>query len=230
MVIKHAFQRHTPVLNTLVFEETMWSKAKSKTVPVVTIKLRKQTDDVNDSGVAANNHTCGVCGKNFTTRLRKNSHIRNVHIKKKDHMCDECDAAFKCGSKLKEHEGKVHQKKKDLECELCGMTFSVKAYLKRHVEGVHLKVQRYKCQECDFRSSHATSLYTHRKNVHLQVRLWCRPILPTAGHTINSIPNKCQSCTSFISYSQEIIDAMAVGIPFHQNLNFKGIRRAFTCE
>ena len=135
----------------------MWSDALTKTVPVV-IKLRKQTDDdVNDSG--ADHHTCGVCGKNFATRLRKNSHIRNVHIKKK------------CGSKLKEHEKNVHPKKKDLECELCGMAFSVKAYLKRHVKGVHLRVQR-ECQECDFKSSHPSSLYIHRKNVHLQVSLF----------------------------------------------------------
>ena len=78
---------------------------------------------------------CSLCNKSFTKISNLNSHVANVHDKKKNHKCLKCGKMFFKLSNLKDHNA-VHEGIR-FKCDECSMDFSRKYDLKKHVTMKH---------------------------------------------------------------------------------------------
>ena len=77
--------------------------------------------------------TCGKCGKSFSTKVKVQRNVKNVHEKKDDTAisCTECDQSFDQKINLLNHLVDIHEKKKQ-DCDICQKSYAIR-YLKSHI-------------------------------------------------------------------------------------------------
>ena len=80
-------------------------------------------------------HSCGQCGKQFTTKMSVTKHRREVHEGVK-HSCGQCGKHFTQAGNLAEHRRAVHEGVKH-PCGQCGKHFTQAGNLARHKREVH---------------------------------------------------------------------------------------------
>ena len=112
---------------------------------------------------------CSLCNKSFTKISNLNSHVANVHDKKKNHKCLKCGKMFFKLSTLRDHNA-VHEGIR-FKCDECSMDFSRKYVLKKHIENNHNclempKATKITCSLCKKPFSKNSNLNAHLANVH----------------------------------------------------------------
>ena len=68
---------------------------------------------------------CEFCSKVFSSVSAKNSHMEEIHIRKKNITCDICCVEFTTNGSLKKHIHDVHGDTMKYVCDVCGNNMEV---------------------------------------------------------------------------------------------------------
>ena len=113
--------------------------------------------------------SCNQCDKKFALDHLLNSHIRNVHIKKRDKKCPFCEEEFYNLTTFRCHVNR-HTDHRPYPCEICGKAFLAARHLKKHL-AVH--TLPHQCHLCEKKFSSKDVLDDHIRK-HAGVKLDCR--------------------------------------------------------
>ena len=119
---------------------------------------------------------CPRCQNEFTLRCNLQSHIRDIHEKKR-HKCDQCEKDFASRGTLRNHKLTKHEGKKrkinKKQCPHCSKSFRAGGNYDQHL----LTHQSLKPFLCPFCSSYAAKrmdvLKQHIDSVHFKCRWFC---------------------------------------------------------
>ncbi|XP_063702258.1 zinc finger protein 271 [Culicoides brevitarsis] len=104
-------------------------------------------------------YTCNICQKSFTFQQSYHKHLL-YHNDEKPHICTVCNRAFKELSTLHNHE-RIHSGEKPFKCETCGKCFRQRVSYLVH-RRIHTGVMPYCCTACNKTFRYKVSQRTHK--------------------------------------------------------------------
>lgn len=146
-----------PLVQIPVNETTSSKKRKSKAVPKQRSKGKAKVTKIVDTDLngsesdqpasnPSNLLACLVCGRNFVSTSRLESHEK-THTKSRPFKCIDCGKTFTVRYSLICHT-RVHTRERPYSCNLCGSRFSQASSLKTHQIYKHTKDFPYICKFC----------------------------------------------------------------------------------
>ena len=101
-------------------------------------------------------HACGVCGKTFVEKKRRNAHEKECG----GVDCDHCEKHFRSTRSLKEHINTAHNT--NFRCFVCKKCFGGLSKLNRHMPS-HDDNKRVECEKCGKVFKRKDNLTRHMK-------------------------------------------------------------------
>ena len=108
-------------------------------------------------------HKCEICSFGCSSNQQLETHVNNVHDKRRDFKCKHCDKAYLIRNHLNVHVRIEHEELPHL-CDVCNKSFTTKEGVKKHYFSVH-EDKVTKCNICDKTFSKVHTYLNHR-NVH----------------------------------------------------------------
>lgn len=142
--------------------------------PICLLELPKT--DIRDHIVEIHSNpysilTCGLCNRNFKSKITLRDHIKLVHeVGTSAVPCEVCGQVFRSKKYLSNHRRNVHGDK-EFKCESCGKIFKSHLSLHQHSKYVHPpESATAPCPHCSKVFKSKTNLHQHVKIMHLGKR------------------------------------------------------------
>lgn len=147
---------------------------------------------------------CKICGRAFSSEIKKNLHERNHSCKR----CDLCSKVFSSQPNFNNHMERhamkfnVHTQNTVHTCSFCEREYVNENELTIHVNRVHLQIKPYSCDMCE-------------KQFYTQKNLKCHKKM----HSLRS-KEKCEFCSKALKSRKELVIHIRkhIGIKPHQCL------------
>ncbi|XP_026314367.1 zinc finger protein 675-like isoform X2 [Hyposmocoma kahamanoa] len=111
--------------------------------------VRLQGHVMRSHNITDDDRTCKICIKTFSTRGRKDYHMKTVHTNSKL-KCSECDETFSNRMLRLKHLAEIHKfEMPKYECNVCMKEFASRGCLLTHTKSIHLKDKAYTCEICN---------------------------------------------------------------------------------
>lgn len=111
--------------------------------------VRLQGHVMRSHNITDDDRTCKICIKTFSTRGRKDYHMKTVHTNTKL-KCSECEETFSNRMLRLKHLAEVHKfEMPKYECNICMKEFASRGCLLTHTKSIHVKDKAYTCEICN---------------------------------------------------------------------------------
>eukprot|EP00092_Neocalanus_flemingeri_P017513 GFUD01018946.1.p1 GENE.GFUD01018946.1~~GFUD01018946.1.p1 ORF type:complete len:484 (-),score=72.73 GFUD01018946.1:65-1516(-) len=110
-------------------------------------------------------YSCETCGKIFTTKYTKTSHMRTHESPQQQLICQICSKSFRNKLRLNGHMNTTHADNKDevkYQCDQCEKGFTNMQKFKRHLHA-HTGVRNFGCSTCGKKFMDKVTLDNHEK-------------------------------------------------------------------
>jgi len=124
------------------------------------ISRKRQREDGGQQHWPQKKFACSVCGKQFESRNKLDTHFR-IHTGEKPFPCTVCGKRFRQRTHLRDHQ-RIHTGEKPFECPHCGKRCNNRSNFNKHFR-VHTGEKPYGCAECGKRFSQKSNLTKHIK-------------------------------------------------------------------
>lgn len=117
------------------------------------------------------------------------------------HSCCLCRKVYSCRLRLRVHLKTLHLKTTKFLCDLCPKIYFIKHEIIRHFQNVHLK-KRFSCNVCDYRTSVTAHMKSHKMIHAEKVECTiCKKLVPSLrNHLLMHRPKeRCTVCQKMIS-------------------------------
>ncbi|KFB44564.1 AGAP005483-PA-like protein [Anopheles sinensis] len=119
---------------------------------------------------------CSICGKELSSSLSLQSHMKRMHGDVEKHICETCGKEFRSRPAFNQHV-KLHMGTvvvEQAQCTICSKWLNSKRALKQHIKHVHDEAGKpFKCDQCGQEFIHSRSLSDHKMRVHVEERYEC---------------------------------------------------------
>ncbi|XP_037824407.1 zinc finger protein 16-like [Lucilia sericata] len=124
---------------------------------------REHSDEANAEKIPAE---CPICKKWYTSKLRVQDHIRNIHTNTDiEHRCNTCGFVSTTARALKKHILYNHRLERKHKCTLCEKAFKKASTLMEH-RATHTGEPLYACPNCDQTFKSKANMFHHRRRLH----------------------------------------------------------------